>query len=297
MSEFSDQYSRYQALTETALAAALPLPASPWPDAGIPYRLSEAMRYSLLDGGKRLRPVLLLAAFNILEDDLNPALPFACALEMIHTYSLIHDDLPAIDDDALRRGKPTSHKVFGEAMAILAGDALLNLAFETMSLSSHVGALDALRIIAYRAGAGGMIAGQAADMILSGHKPEKSSLRYIHLHKTADLITAGILAGLSLASADSALIKAGLEFGTQFGLAFQITDDLLDIRGDAALTGKAVSKDLAHGKMTWPNAVGIEQAEADAQQAILSAIGAAEGFGRQSAFFQALAGSVQKRVK
>ena len=166
-----------------------------------PQPLRSAMRYSLLLPGKRLRSVLLLAAYHLVRDDWEHALPFACAMEMIHTYSLIHDDLPAMDDDALRRGKPTNHRVFGEAVAILAGDGLLNLAYETM-LSAPIAAerpeqaLRAAGEIARRAGVCGMIAGQTADVTLEGHAPTAESVRYIHLHKTADLLTAPVVAGL-----------------------------------------------------------------------------------------------------
>ena len=255
------------------------------------------MRYSLLCGGKRLRPVLLLAAYELAEDDISPALPFAAAVEMIHTYSLIHDDLPAMDNDDLRRGRPTSHKVFGEALAILAGDALLSTAFETMSRSGHPRALQALRRIAEASGAGGMIAGQTADILLSNQVPDLMKVRYIHLHKTADLLTAPIIAGLLLCGADSAVLRSGEEYGRNLGLAFQITDDLLDLTGDAGLMGKNVSKDQSLGKMSWPAAAGQQQARSDAGQAVLAAVKASEGFGRQAGFFRALALSVQNRVK
>ena len=169
-----------------------------------PQSLRSAMRYSLLLPGKRIRPVLLLAAYHLLREDWQSVLPYACALEMIHTYSLVHDDLPAMDDDALRRGKPTNHRVFGENMAILAGDGLLNMAYETMLNAPFTAehpreAVNAMREIAMRAGVTGMIAGQTLDVKLEGHTPEVDSVRYIHLHKTADLLTAPVVAGLMLA--------------------------------------------------------------------------------------------------
>ena len=179
-----------------------------------PQPLRSAMRYSLLLPGKRLRPVLLLAAYHLVRDDWERALPFACAMEMIHTYSLIHDDLPAMDDDALRRGKPTNHRGFGEAVAFLAGDGLLNLAYATM-LSAPIAAerpeqaLRAAGEIARRAGVCGMIAGQTADVTLEGHAPTAESVRYIHLHKTADLLTAPVVAGHMLAGATEAQLEAG----------------------------------------------------------------------------------------
>lgn len=297
MNDFQDAYGRYKKYAEQALSAALPLPNTDWPSEGYPLRIVEAMRYSLLSGGKRLRPVLLLAAHELAEDDISTALPFAVAVEMIHTYSLIHDDLPAMDNDDLRRGRPTSHKVFGEALAILAGDALLSTAFEIMSGSGHPNALQALGSIAEASGAGGMIAGQTADILLSNQVPDMMKVRYIHMHKTADLLTAAITCGLLLCGADNATIKAGEEYGRNLGLAFQITDDLLDLTGDAALLGKNVSKDQSLGKMSWPAAVGEQRARSDADEAILAAVKTSEGFGRQAGFFRALALSVQNRVK
>ena len=180
-------------------------PAQEAPAEGeVPQPLRSAMRYSLLLPGKRIRPVLLLAAYHLLRDDWQEAVPFACALEMIHTYSLIHDDLPAMDDDALRRGKPTNHRVYGEAMAILAGDGLLNMAYETMlaaplTQKAPERALPAIREMAERAGVRGMVAGQVLDVTMEGQTPRKDIVRYIHLHKTADLLTAPLTAGLMLA--------------------------------------------------------------------------------------------------
>jgi geranylgeranyl diphosphate synthase type II len=297
VNSFQEQYSQYKALALRALEASLPLPETDWPKEGYPLRIVEAMRYSLLAGGKRLRPVLLLAAYNLMDDDMSPALPFASAVEMIHTYSLIHDDLPAMDNDDLRRGKPTSHKVFGEAIAILAGDALLNMAFETMSRSRHPQAFAAMGKIAELSGAGGMIAGQTADILMSNHMPDVEKARYIHLHKTADLLTASLLAGLILIGADSETFRAGEEYGRNLGLAFQITDDLLDLSGDPVLIGKNANKDQALGKMSWPMTVGQKQAQSDVKQAVNAAAEAASRLGRQSSFFRALALSLQNRVE
>ncbi len=297
MNEFEVAYGAYKSLVEQALDQFIPLPQKDWPARGCPLRLAEAMRYSLLAGGKRLRPVLLLAAYQILEEDVGPALPFAAAVEMIHTYSLIHDDLPAMDNDDLRRGLPTCHKAFGEAVAILAGDALLNLAYETISGSGHPKALGTLRVIAARAGAGGMIAGQSADILLSNQLADREAVRYIHLHKTADLMSAPVIAGLLLGGADDDLIRKGEAYGKHLGLAFQISDDLLDLTGDPLLTGKAGNRDQALGKMTWPAAVGEEQACRDAELAIDAAADLAGYFGKQGSFFRTLALSLQKRVK
>lgn len=259
-----------------------------------PQPLRSAMRYSLLLPGKRLRPVLLLAGYHLVRDDWQYALPFACAMEMIHTYSLIHDDLPAMDDDALRRGKPTNHRVFGEAVAILAGDGLLNLAYETM-LSAPVAAerpqqaLRAAGEIARRAGVCGMIAGQTADVTLEGHAPTAESVRYIHLHKTADLLTAPVVAGLTLAGATEAQLEAGRAYGQGVGLAFQIVDDLLDLEGDVRLLGKETGMDAQRGKQTWPAAFGVEKARQDAQSAVKQAVEALTPFGEKGAYLRELA--------
>ena len=235
-----------------------------------PQPLRAAMRYSLLLGGKRIRPVLLLMAYHLLKEDWREALPFACAIEMIHTYSLIHDDLPALDNDSMRRGKPSNHMVFGESMAILAGDGLLNLAYETM-LSAPLtarqpqAALQAIAEIATRAGVTGMIAGQTLDVTLEGATPSEKAVRYIHQHKTADLLTAPIVAGLHLAGANAQQLAAGESYGQNLGLCFQIVDDLLDVQGDAVQMGKTLHKDEACGKQTWPVLFGIEESQKQAQ--------------------------------
>ena len=249
-----------------------------------PQPLRSAMRYSLLLPGKRLRPCLLLAAYHLLRDDWETVLPFACALEMIHTYSLVHDDLPAMDDDALRRGKPTNHRVYGEDMAILAGDGLLNMAYETMLEAPYAQkhpaeAMRAMREIACRAGVRGMVAGQTLDVKLEGHTPSFESVRYIHLHKTADLLTAPVVAGLMLAGATEEQLNAGRAYGRGLGLAFQIIDDLLDLEGDVASLGKETGMDAQRGKMTWPAVRGVEQARADAAEAVRSAVDAMRIFG------------------
>ena len=259
-----------------------------------PQPLRSAMKYSLLLPGKRLRPVLLLAAYHLVAEDWASALPFACALEMIHAYSLIHDDLPALDDDALRRGKPTNHRVYGEAMAILAGDGLLNLAYETM-LGSPIArreprlALAAALEIARRAGVTGMIAGQTLDVTLEGCAPSEESVRYIHLHKTADLLTAPLTAGLTLAGATQEQVEAGRRYGQGLGLAFQIVDDLLDVEGDAACMGKQTGMDALRGKQTWPAVRGVANARRDAARCIDEAVAALAPFGQRADFLRGLA--------
>ena len=259
-----------------------------------PQPLRSAMHYSLLLPGKRLRPTLLLAAYHLIKEDWESVIPFACALEMIHTYSLVHDDLPAMDDDALRRGKPTNHRVYGEDMAILAGDGLLNMAYETMLDASFTQehpaeAVRAMREIATRAGVRGMVAGQTLDVKLEGHEPCKESVRYIHLHKTADLLTAPVTAGLMLAGASAEQIVAGQAYGCGLGLSFQIQDDLLDLEGDVALLGKQTGMDAQRGKMTWPAVCGVERAREDAVQAVQSAVNAMAAFGERADFLTTLA--------
>lgn len=257
------------------------------PDENLPPQpLRSAMRYSLLLPGKRIRPVLLLAAYHLLKEDWESVVPFACALEMIHTYSLVHDDLPAMDDDALRRGKPTNHRVYGENMAILAGDGLLNMAYETMLNAPFTAqypaqAVNAMREIAHRAGVCGMVGGQTLDVKLEGHAPSKESVRYIHLHKTADLLTAPLTAGLMLAGASAKQIEAGRVYGRGIGLAFQIVDDLLDLEGDVRALGKETGMDAQRGKMTWPAVWGVEQSRADAETFVAEAVRAMDTFGEK----------------
>ncbi len=267
------------------------------PMTGAPEQLREAMRYSLLNGGKRLRGCLLLAACELGGGDAEAALPFAAALEMIHAYSLIHDDLPAMDNDTLRRGQPTNHVVFGEAMAILAGDGLLTHAFEIMAASPHPQAFRALGEIARAAGIGGMLAGQTLDVTMEGSPPDIQLVQSIHAGKTAALLTAPVTAGLILANADETLIEAGRAYGFHLGMAFQIVDDLLDLEGDPALMGKTLGKDVQEGKLTWPACVGLPQARMDAETHIQSAADALSPFGDRAQFLRDLAFSTLHRVQ
>jgi len=279
----------YKQQVESALAA-LPM-------TGAPKLLKEAMRYSLLAGGKRLRGCLVLAACEMGGGRLQDALPFACAVEMIHAYSLIHDDLPAMDDDCLRRGKPTNHIVYGEAMAILAGDGLLSGAFEVMAQSTHPQAFRALGEMARACGIGGMIAGQVLDVTMEGAAPDKETVARIHEGKTAALLTAPVTCGLMLAQASDEMIEAGRKYGFHLGIAFQIVDDLLDLEGDPALMGKTLGKDLTEGKLTWPACVGADQARKDAAWHIDQAIKALKPFGNKAEFLQDLANSTLHRVQ
>ena len=232
-----------------------------------PPQLRSAIEYSLLAGGKRLRPVLTLFAAEACGGDAAVAVPAACALEMVHTYSLIHDDLPAMDDDDLRRGRPTNHRVHGEGMAILAGDALLTLAFETVARHTRPGAIAALCCadLAVAAGATGMVGGQVADLEAetqpaSGIAAEDGRrLESIHRRKTGALLACALSLGARAAGAAETVRNALLRYGQSLGLAFQITDDLLDVIGEAGRMGKGVGKDADKGKLTYPGLFGIEE--------------------------------------
>lgn len=233
---------------------------------GVPDSLYESMRYSLMAGGKRLRPMLVLAVLEALDKPVKRGLPFACALEMIHTYSLIHDDLPAMDDDDLRRGKPTNHKVFGEATAILAGDALLTRAFsliaESYQADPEVQPATTVKLIAElgkRAGAQGMVGGQMADIEGEGKRLDLEQLSYIHQHKTGDLLVAALRGGGYLAEASDEQMEALTRYGVCIGHAFQIQDDILNVEGDATLLGKAVGSDADREKATYPSLLGLEE--------------------------------------
>ena len=267
----------------------------------IPSPLWEAMSYSLEAGGKRIRPALLLAACETAGGDTSIALPFACALEMIHTYSLIHDDLPAMDNDDLRRGQPTNHKVFGENVAILAGDGLLNAAAELMAVSAvkmeDMRGIRAMEIIMRHAGVTGMIAGQSEDVTSEGQDPREDIVRYIHEHKTADLLEAAVEAGLALAGAEENVIDAGREYALHLGFAFQMTDDLLDVTGSADRMGKSTGKDQEQNKMTWVALKGVEGTAEDARREIALAREALEGIPGDTALFAAFADSLLGRAQ
>ncbi|MBQ7455538.1 MAG: polyprenyl synthetase family protein [Clostridia bacterium] len=286
---YREQYEFFRRAVEETLQGAVPC--------DVPEPLRGAMRYSLLAGGKRLRPVLLLASFALLEQDLTPALSFAAALEMVHTYSLIHDDLPAMDNDDLRRGKPTCHKVYGEGMAVLAGDGLLSLAFETMAQSDHPRALPALRELALRCGTRGMVAGQCMDLAAEESGGDAETLRYIHAHKTADLLTAPVAMGLILAGADEAQLAAGRAFGQNLGFAFQIVDDILDVTAETAALGKTAGKDAQENKCTWVSMHGLEQARADAARYTEAAVSQLSIFGEEAEFLRTLARQALVRVQ
>jgi geranylgeranyl diphosphate synthase, type II len=272
-----------------------------------PETLHKAMRHSVLSGGKRLRPILLLAAAEACGLPRERVLPAACALEFIHTYSLIHDDLPAMDNDDLRRGRPTCHRVYGEAAAILAGDALLTAAFELLTgsgqrrLLAPLGArgaerqLEAAARVASAAGMAGMVGGQMADMEAEGHEVDLPALQYIHVHKTGKLLQASVLAGALLAGAPASALKALGVYGEALGLAFQIMDDVLDVTGDPVKLGKSTGKDAAKAKATYPAFFGLEESRQEAAALSRRAVASLRRFKAAAEPLRALAKFVVER--
>ena len=238
----------------------------------MPQSLHKAMRYSIFAGGKRIRPVLMMAACDAVGGHRDHVMPAACAMEMIHTYSLIHDDLPAMDDDDFRRGQPTNHKVFGEANAILAGDALLTEAFVLLANDETGGVVDpevrrkVIQIVARAAGCAGMVGGQVVDMESEGQDVDLPTLEYIHIHKTGALIKASITIGALLGGADDQSLKKLSRYGELAGLAFQIADDILDVTADQSELGKDVGSDEARGKATYVSLLGLRQARERADE-------------------------------
>lgn len=272
--------------------AALESHFAAWGEA--PPALIAAMRYSLFAGGKRLRPALALGAAELVCGEDAVALPAACALEMIHTYSLIHDDLPCMDDDDYRRGRLTAHKVYGEAQAILAGDALLTMAFDVLASAGNVAVV---REIAQAAGVMGMAGGQWLDLAAEGTTPSLEELRRIHSCKTGALIRVSVRSGALLAGADAVQLAALSRYGEQLGLAFQIADDILDVTGDPAAMGKATGADRAAHKATYPAILGLARARELAREAMEEAAAAVEGFGAAGEAFRNLAAYVVQRDK
>lgn len=274
--DFSRYVAERQRLVSDALERFTPPADTP------PASLHEAIRYSLIGGGKRVRPLLCIAAAEADGGTAGDVLPTACALEMIHTFSLIHDDLPAIDDDDFRRGLPTSHKRFGEAIAILAGDALHTLAFTT--IATHQKAADparvveVIRLVAEASGTAGMVGGQVDDIYFEGKPVDADTLRHIHARKTGALLNASILSGAVLAGASESELSALRRYGDHVGLAFQIIDDILDVTGDDDKMGKQTGSDEKKDKATYPRLFGIDgstrlaREASDAAVAVLSAM-------------------------
>ena len=270
---------------DQALDRFLPTEALP------PESLHKAMRYSVFAGGKRLRPVLVAAGAEAVGGHAEAVMPAACAVEMIHTYSLIHDDLPAMDNDDFRRGVPTNHKVFGEAIAILAGDALLTLAFRLLADSAGVDAQRLREVVAEvadAAGSAGMVGGQVADIECEGKPADAATVDYIHSHKTAALIRASIRSGAILAGATPSELQALRAAGEALGLAFQIMDDILDITATSEELGKTAGKDQAQQKATYPAVHGLEVSRRRARALVADAHAALEPFGPRALPLRAL---------
>jgi len=273
-------------LVDAALERFLPSALTP------PTSIHEAMRYPVFAGGKRIRPILCLEAARIFKPDTAPALPPACAIEFIHTYSLIHDDLPALDNDDLRRGKPTCHKKFGEAIAILAGDALLTLAFETIAATPIAADLcvKILTEVATSAGTvAGMVGGQVADLEAEGKGVGPETLEYIHRSKTAALIRASVTAGAICAGASDSDVTRLRHFGETIGWAFQVTDDILDVEQSSAALGKTAGKDIAQQKATYPSVFGLEHSHEIANDLSAQAIAALEHYSERAAHLRQIA--------
>jgi len=269
---------------------------------GVPARLGEAMRYAVFSGGKRVRPILALAACEAAPGDPACALPFGCAIEMIHAYSLVHDDLPAMDDDELRRGRPTVHVVYGEALAILAGDALLTEAFRVAAEGARAAGVDPARALALiggvagAAGAAGMVGGQVADLAAEGTDADHALVESIHRRKTAALIAVAVEAGAIAGGAGEARRRALADYGDALGLAFQVADDILDATAPTAVTGKRVGGDAARRKATYPAVLGLDGARRVARTLLDRCLAATDALGEPAAPLGAIATFVVERA-
>jgi geranylgeranyl diphosphate synthase type II len=278
-----------KALVEMALDGLLP------GEELYPPVIFQAARYSLMAGGKRLRPILCLAAAEAVGGKAEAVMPVACALELIHTYSLIHDDLPAMDNDDYRRGKLTSHKVFGEDIAILAGDALLTEAFNLLARRDLMPGvpperlLDVTREVSEAAGWFGMVAGQVLDIRSEGKTVDVKTLQQIHRLKTGAMIRVSLRAGAILSGASAAALASLSDYGRQIGLAFQIADDILNVEGDRALLGKGTGSDAARGKVTFPALLGVEASRARAKALIGEAVASLASFDKRAAPLRSIA--------
>ena len=269
-------------------------------EAGLQKTIFSAMRYSLMAGGKRLRPILVMAAADAVGARGTDFVQAACGIEMIHTYSLIHDDLPAMDNDDYRRGKLTNHKVFGEALAILAGDALLTQAFEVILRQQGVSAevlVQVLKEMSIAAGPNGMVGGQVIDMLSEGKRISMEELRKMHMGKTGALFRAAIRSGAILGGASEAKLAALTTYADCFGLAFQITDDILDVVGDEAVIGKPVGSDERNEKSTYVTLTSLEEAKKLAADTVQQALDALEVFGDEAKFLRDLVKMLLERNK
>ena len=293
--DFDAKYKEYLELVNKGIEDFLPT------HEGKRKTIFDAMRYSLLAGGKRIRPVLALAVCDIFNHDLHDVMPFAVAIEMIHTYSLIHDDLPAMDNDDLRRGRPTNHKVYGEAVAILAGDGLLNLAFEVMSASiikvkesAHRKAF-AMNVVSNASGIHGMIGGQIIDLESEGEKVSEETLREMHFLKTAALLRAPVLASSYICGLDQKERNVLDIYASRIGLAFQIKDDILDVEGDTQLLGKPKGSDEINQKSTFVSIFGLDESKRLLQKVTDEALESIAYFGHRAEFLEELAKKLSER--
>jgi len=282
-------------IVDKALETAMPQPS------GLAGEVIASMNYSLFAGGKRLRPILCIAGAEALGGSADAVLPVACTLELIHTYSLIHDDLPAMDNDDFRRGKPTNHKVYGEAVAILGGDGLLTLAFTLMVQHGLQNSTDkgrllrVIELISHAAGYKGMVGGQTVDISYEAKEPDSAVVEYIHRHKTGALIAAAVTAGAILAGGSEDQEKAINRYGQQIGLAFQIADDVLNIEGDKDMMGKGIGSDHARGKMTYPSVFGLAESKRTQEQLVDSAVACLEEFDEKADPLREIARYIIKR--
>jgi geranylgeranyl diphosphate synthase type II len=263
-----------------------------------PATIHQAMRYSLFAGGKRLRPILCLAAAEACGGKIDMAMPLACAMECIHTYSLVHDDLPSMDNDDFRRGRATCHKIFGDGIAVLAGDALLTVAFEIVSHAKSTRRYDMsvlLKEIAVAAGSEKLIAGQVADLEAEGHETNRAQLRYIHENKTAAILTTSVRLGAMSANANAKQLAAITKFGRSLGLAFQVIDDILDVTQTTEKLGKSAGKDVAAKKATYPAVIGLDRSRDEARRLTRQAHDALSIFGAKSERLHTLANYLLER--
>ncbi|HZJ58395.1 MAG TPA: farnesyl diphosphate synthase [Clostridia bacterium] len=295
MGVFNRQYDRLMGLITAYLNSSLEKMER------YPETIFDSMEYSLFAGGKRLRPIMLLAVHELLGGNIEESMPLAGGMEMIHTYSLIHDDLPAMDNDDFRRGRPTNHKIFGEGMAILSGDALLNLAYETMlenallypdRLINHIRAINA---IARASGIRGMVGGQVVDLESEGKPVTADTLKYIHDHKTGSLFIASISAGVMLENPSESAARALIEYGNSLGLAFQVVDDILDVTGDRQEMGKNIGRDIDRGKATYIDKYGLERSRSIVKSLYERALDQLAIFGPRGEFLSELAGFIINR--
>jgi len=294
MHSLSDQLKSYQKEVDQALLERLPSQDSS------PIRLHQAMHYVVFNGGKRIRPVLVYAAGHALGEELTSLHAPAVAVELIHAYSLTHDDLPAMDDDDLRRGKPTCHKAFDEATAILTGDALLTLAFDVLSQNSNAGSenqLKMIKILAKASGAAGMVGGQAIDFFSMGETLSLDELKHMHAHKTGALINASVLLAACSANADPKQTQALSDYADCIGLSFQIRDDILDVEGDTSVIGKSQGSDEALNKPTYPALLGLDGAKQAALDLHNKALVALENFDYKADTLRKLSAYIVNRDK